>query len=447
MGLTDDEIARILLDQAVDAPWIFFEPQDVEPRQIRIAHHIPGCVHKVLDSNMLETHVAVATSPDDQSHIERLVQELCGLAGVAPISKDRGKWNGHVDFLGTEQQDLLECQVSILSPGESGEDLPTSVQMLRVTRALKGLSLAMAHVQGSGLCCDSLTLLHQFDSSSESEVKMSRISFSTIHSLLGFSASELEQWDRLSLEAATQSASPNVEALRLALALLMIPHNFEDRDIQAVLYYFALLLLVQMLCLAFLSYSRGHIGPLQPCFLDGLVHEVLCGTELRLAKQYGSVEANSMRLSCLEDMLAVVVLCFSWIKPGKLEQQQAVPSVIRYDLTATAEDMIDTWGPGNLFLTGEDPGIVGFHLGGGVVCADSVDRKAENGTSPVLCHWNPYSLAIQGTSKPESFPPKVPIRVATAVTENPHCVRDQNEWWAKCSSCSEFQNLGTHHAH
>ena len=446
IGLTDDEIARILLNQAVDAPWIVFEPQDVESRQIDIDNHIPGCVHKVLDSHKPEDTVARAASPEDQWHTERLIQELCGLAGVAPISKDREKWNGHADFLGTEQQDVLECQVSILSPDEAGgEDiLPFTGLISRITGALERLKLAVAHVQASGLCCDSLTLLSQFDNS-ENVVKMSRVQYSTIRSLLGLPTSELDPWDTLSPGPSKQGALVKVETLRFILAQLMIPQNFRDDDIEAVLHYFALL--VQMLCLAFLSYSQGHTGPLQPFFLDAPVERVrLCGTGPRLADLYGGIEARFTILSCIGDMLGGPVFCFSWVEPGTF-QQEVVPSMIRHDLVATAEDMIDTWGPGNLVLAAKGSGIIGFHLGGGFISADTASSKANNGFRPLQCHWSPYSLAVEGKPDPRAFYHRAPILIAATVTENPHCVRDEFEWWTKSSSCSEFQDLGTHHAH
>ncbi|KAK3370543.1 hypothetical protein B0H63DRAFT_552590 [Podospora didyma] len=424
IGLTDDEIARILLDQAVDAPWIFFEPQDVDSGVINENHHIPGCMI---------------------SGIPRLIQALCGLAGVAPISRDRGKWNGSVCFLGTEQREVLECQVSIVSPVELNEELPASAWSYRITRALERLYTAVSRVQAASLCCNSLTMLLQ-SKEPGALVEMRRIYFSSINNLLHLLAGKSGSWETPPYKLPQRESFLLLEILSEILVPLFDPDDFPKifaDSAPAVLHYSALG--VQMFCLAFLSYIQGHTRPLQPFFLDTAVDNiVLCGIEPRLADRYGAVEAQFKSLSCVGDMLGGPVLCFSLILPGTFQHKRAVDSSVRYDLLASTEDMIDTLGPGNLMLSKQGPDILGIHLGGGVI---SVDTSGENSSSPPLCHWSPYRLAVEDSSNPKGFHPGVPIRVGAAITENPLCIRDENDWWIKSLSYEESQDLGTHHAH
>jgi len=45
-------MAEILLQQTMDAPWIFFEPQAAGTVAFDVNKHITGCVHRLMDSKM-----------------------------------------------------------------------------------------------------------------------------------------------------------------------------------------------------------------------------------------------------------------------------------------------------------------------------------------------------------------------------------------------------------
>jgi len=432
IGLTNEDIASILLNQAVDAPWVFFEPQDVDTRVLDTTKHIPGCVHNLQGSVTRDVGHPLE-SAHDQWHTERLIQELCGLAGVAPFSRDRGRWNGAVDFLGTEQSDSLDCQVSILSGDD--EDLPISDQLSRITGALQRLCLALAHVQANGLCCNSFTTLYQADDGGPA-IRMRRVPFSVIGSLFDILSSNLVSWETLA------HRSTDMEALLRILSHIVgqrsISESLEHIDTNSALHYSALA--VQTLCLGFLSYSQGHTGPLQPFFLDAPVQKVtLCGISAHLASRYGGLDARFNNLSCVGDMLGSPVLCISLIPPGNFPTARVLGPSVRHDLLANAEDMIDTWGPGSLVQMKDSSKIVGILLGGGII---SVETSAENDTP--LFHWSPYGQAVKDSSNPTTFRRDQCIRVASDVTENDTCTRDENYWLEKSSSCATFQDLGTH---
>jgi hypothetical protein len=92
VGYSRSDIAALLLEEASDAPWIHFDPQYRPPQEI---------------------DAQVPTSlPDSYSSIESLgspwrskgydvkmvVQRLCGIGGIAPVSRAMEAWNGQVFF-------------------------------------------------------------------------------------------------------------------------------------------------------------------------------------------------------------------------------------------------------------------------------------------------------------------------------------------------------------
>ncbi|KAK0648509.1 hypothetical protein B0T16DRAFT_491291 [Cercophora newfieldiana] len=424
MDLTDDEIARILLDQAVDAPWIFFEPQEVDAETIDRDHHIPGCTIIGRLSALFKSYVVwqeLSLSPGS---------ERCGMVSSAfwePSNKML--WSAKLRFC----HQLKKTKISRYRsdcPELPGHSNDSAWQLLTSRR----------------LCCNAFTLLHQSDDS-EGVVTMKRVPFWSVQSFLA-SLVTMDSWeyDNLATERSISTLTLLGELSGILSPLISpgLPQGDTDGT-EAALHYSALA--VQVLCLAFLSYSQGHTGPVQPFFLDAPVEKItLCGIGGFFAGRYGTVEAQLKSLSCLGDMLGGPVLCFSRIEP-RAPEKKVVDSSLRHDLCANVQDMIDTWGPGNLVLADKGPGILGVHLGGGVICADSGDDKAGAGDAPMLCHWSPYGLAAEGKSNPRPFSSGVLIRVASTVTENAQCVRDEGEWWSKSSSCEEFRDLGTHHAY
>lgn len=268
---------------------------------------------------------------------------------------------------------------------------------------------------------------------------MRRIYFSSVKALFEFLTTNLESWETL-----THRESELDALLRILTEILGRPPSpgpWDCVDTGAALHYSALA--VQTLSLAFLSYSQGHTGSLQPFFLDAPVQRIaLCGTGPHLADRYGALEAQFKDLSCVGNMLGGPVLCFAQIQLGTLYQDRHPDLSVRHDLFANTEDMVDTWGPGNPVLASAGPDILAVHLGGGIISADT---RAKDGT--LLFHWSPYGPTVGQSSELKPFRPGLRIRIATAVTENPQCVRDEDEWWTRCSSCATFQDLGTHDAY
>jgi hypothetical protein len=128
-------------------------------------------------------------------------------------------------------------------------------------------------------------------------------------------------------------------------------------------------LAVQFLCLGFLSYTQAHIGPVQPFFLDTPMQRLtLLGLERERHNSHLVVEL--VELTCLGRMTRGPVLIFypgQDSADGQISKTQPNPKIPKCDIRGHVDDILDTWGPGNLvFQTKEADTPVGIRIVGGV---------------------------------------------------------------------------------
>ncbi|KAI1855214.1 hypothetical protein JX266_000079 [Neoarthrinium moseri] len=428
IGCTPDEIADILLEQSRDSPWILFEPQPVEAMDVTPGKHIPSCVHRILDP--LTTVLNVETMQDKHPQFERLVQELCGLAGISPLSKDRETWNGFVEFY---ENDKSKVASALPSDAANSYDSQALLMLPRLIRATEKLYIALGHVQMAGLCCDSFTMLVQNDID-QNVIVMKRIYLTLVTYLLELlrdlsSGDTLNTYREGSRDYATDLPTIFNQLFDSAISTCIQKELWKATDANAALHYCSLA--TQVLCLAFLSYSQAHVGPLRPFFLDTpLLQVTMLGVGSTAAEQYGAVEASLANLSCVGDMLQSPVLAFRWIEPRVAPQETNQSQ--QFDLDANAEDMIDTWGPGKLIMEKDRSRILGILLGGGIIHAMATEDDA-------LFHWSPSGVEQYDLCK--SFDAKSHILVGATVSVNARCSRNEDEWWRK--SCRSLKTLGT----
>jgi tetratricopeptide (TPR) repeat protein len=435
-GYTRNEIAELLFEQTGDTPWIYFESTTFEPLDLQTSLHLPGCVHQFFSPEQRPLDQTVTTTfqnstfPNWQSVIES-VQELCGLAGITPISRNLKNWNGSVMF--EEQNAVAIVTYSQLSDISTDQDHCTIIS--RIINALKRFCLAVGIVQTTGLCCDSFTILkmvtHSFDQQAQPEllVEVCRVDFKIVLQML----SELQSL--FVLRNIGPADTPVIQGIALRLLQPFMQGTagmISDNGVNATLQYCAQA--VQLLCLGFLSYSQAHVGTLRPFFLDTPLKEVQLHGIQTPKGEYDWIKASLNNLTCIGDMIKGPVLTFNLVQSRKLAQSTVEPP--SYNLLTNALDLLDTWGPGE-FIVHEGPGNSpsAIRIGDGIVFASDSENNR--------FHWSQRMLPQdipRGTLDPETK-----ILIGTLITVNINCRINENQCWTKSTPCLE--PLGPQGAH
>jgi hypothetical protein len=437
IGYSRHEIAELLLEIARDSPWIYFERQEHQEYNVDVNIHQESCVHQggrtpglksnsinILSSDDEHEHISLVATPKAKELI-KLVQETCGIAGVAPTSRDLTAWNGTAIY---DDEDL---KLSVTYTFSESDQLDPVSSLPRIHRSLMGFAEAVAHVQANGLCCGSFTVLTEaFQSSSNNlsrpVIEMHRVAL----------AQPMKLFDEL--DSVTKLSEIKSESLKvcktLAIEILSnvcskeawTTRNAVD-DIDETLHICALA--VQFLCLAFLSYTRAHTGALRPFFLDCPVHGIdLYGTKTVRSDQPELI-LRLEDLTCMSEMTRDAVLIFR--APGGKRREGEI--VTQYDLFASPEDLMDTWGPGEFVKTDfEDNSgkISAINIGGGTF-------KSSEGKDDMF-HWSPTIVAT--TPVDRGFSQNTKILIGGAVTVNHACPVDKDQRWLV--SAESLENLG-----
>jgi tetratricopeptide (TPR) repeat protein len=432
IGCTRDEIAELLFEQANDAPWIYFEPSICDPPAVQIGVHLPGCVHQFPLSNRSSLHRSAITqaSPDGWQRIIRSVEELCGVAGVTPTTRDRESWDGFIIFKEENSVATVTCSQSL----ESDRSKHCAI-ISRLINSLGRFCQAAGYAQAAGLCCDSFTILWlplQYtgqQSPLDPSVEVCRIDFELPLQLL----SELKD-----LSAVRNTSSADVSrAQKVALQILrpfaqLITEVFFDDSVNAGLQICSLA--TQVVCLGFLSYTQAHAGTIRPFFLDTPLKEIrLLGNSISTDGQ-AWIEASLKNLTCFGDMIQSQVLTFTLIQ-SHISSLPITEGTI-YNLCTNAYDLLDTWGPGEFLIRGADMMPFAIQIGNGVVYAsDSVGNNK--------FHW---SKNVFTESLPQiGLDPLSKMIIGTSVVVNGNCGIDANHCWATSSQFLEpLGPYGTH---
>jgi hypothetical protein len=416
-GYTRREIAELLLEESSDSPWIYFTLRTHVRHPIQNGSHVPGCAHganfNTEPQSLLYSERAHSRSPLLHVDVRQQVEELCGIGGVVPSSRDVSTWHGNVTF---EEQSSVSV-VTYAAASSLSRQSPNDL-VARISNVLANLCTAAAAVQSTGLCCDSFTVL------------LCRQNCLEIRRIELRHAREMEFHINLALhndnrEAAVQGCVQWAEQI-LQGVRMTIPGTKLDAD----LHYCALA--AQFLCVAFLSYTQAHVGPLNPFFLDTPQRKVvLLGSQL-LPGDFAII-AQLVELTCLAKMIQQPVLAFSSVATNRKLRLET--DTYRCDVLTNAEDFLDTWGPGYFIYNKLNPSkIHAVAIGGGFVSL--VNSKTSQ------FHW------IEGTL-PESasrgiFERATIMRIGTAVSINENCCID--EVACRDSSCCALEPLGTQEA-
>ena len=391
LGHEPAEIAEMLLDHYEDAPWIVVDRQIVPKSTIVNGKHAQLCAHDReaqhrkrshlgtseqrlshdprLDISSGETKMLFNSSMTvEKGNLRRAVAGLCGLAGIVPISHDRCAWRGQVDF----HTDDPTATVTYALPNVEYSNANMAL-ISRICEALEGFLQAAGHLQEAGACCDCFTILHISSTASVQEVaELSRIGFYIPGLLLAqlrslqkhfdmcFIPSDLQETRTLALTIVT-NIWPNNQ-----FAALDAQGNDESSTVDEILHLSALV--VQLLCLGFLSFSQAHCGAIQPFFLLKPIKTVWLQGIQGDGGQHLQIIAQLNELTCIGDMLHEPVLVFSTTQVERSELLRR--SRTKLDLIACSEDLMDTWGPGRFLFTPSSTGgqaLRSVEIGGGAI--------------------------------------------------------------------------------
>lgn len=395
IGYSPLEVDGLVSEKEHDSPWIFFTPSNIPSTEIQTAQHIPRCSHRCCLSNQSGTirgSDVLATLTEskavyNEDVIER-IEELCGLAGITPSTRAIKDWAGSSKF--REGNTVASCHLF--------RDQISSV--------LCQICSAVSLLQTNGLCCDSFTILKicPFDPSIQTPfIEVVPVNFRLIENL-----------KQAVLAVGDAEHDDMVFAASKAILQLVIPQMAELatlNDIRSPFAYCALA--AQFVSLGLLSYVQAHVGPLQPFFLDTPVHNItLLGLPGETIFPY--LEAKLLGLTCLGNMTRGPVLAFD-ANPGPLEDslldrprnQQVAAS---YDVLGRAEDILDTWGPGNLVFLEDTAGPpVAIKIGDGFIYADNTSGKF---------HW---ARELKDSAQTRAIDLSRSLLIGTLVVPNAEC--------------------------
>ncbi|KEY73484.1 hypothetical protein S7711_07507 [Stachybotrys chartarum IBT 7711] len=432
IGYSVSEIAELMGEEAFDTPWIYFEPAGSVNMSPEPGQHIRGCPHHLTLPSLagVEPRPTPMLLPENHDYDSTLQksQELCGLAGISPNTREQREWVGSVEFLKEEKSAAISYTLSF----EQSQDVARQTFISRISQALKGFCSAAGLVQSRRQCCDSFTILKASSSTSDGSGTSDALvaEMVSVDFLLALNLSTA----LASAEAtATNTTSDQLITTSRAILDLVWPDMTVDHEESTAIEDLQLCALaVQVLCLGFLSYAQAHTGEVWPFFLDMPMHRL---TLLGLEKETNSssLVAELVELSCLAEMTRGPVLMFhngqESAKGQTSKTQQGHHGVLKYDVVGHASDILDTWGPGNLVFPITDSNIpVGIRIGDGFIF------PSENGQH----HWAP---SMPDISRSRIIDLQQPLLVGSLVTENDQCTLDKAQCWK--ASLSKLDFLGT----
>lgn len=364
--------------------------------------------------------------PDNWRDTIKTIEELCGVAGVTPTTREVQKWNGSVIF---DEQNTAATVTS--SQASDNFDTKHHAIISRLECSLERFCLAVGHFQAAKLCCESFTILWQAPRQqypSESSVQVCRIEFNLALQLL----SEFKGLaDIRNVGPAELSRILNITLPVLQPVLRELQADFSGKSVDDLV--LVLSMATQILCLGFLSYAQAHIGPIRPFFLDTPLKRVrLLGSRVS-TEEHGWIEASLKSLTCFGEMIQSQVLTFHFVKLHTIAPTHRQEST--YDLRTNSVDLLDTWGPGHFLMDCAGNMPFAIRIGNGFIYASDLANNK--------FHWS------RGVS-PEAIPqvpldPHTQLTIGTSITVNGDCNIDAKDRWVNSSAF--LQPLGPYRAY
>ena len=370
-----------------------------------------------------------ASSPVyEDEHFRRVIEELCGLGAISPFSRDKSQWEGAVRF-SNDHKSVKICQ-SLTT--EDAVNFPNTLS--RLIRVAERLCTAAHMSQTARLCCSSFTYLLSGHSDVSRQVKLDRVNFSSGVRLL-FALKSLKNMDWGRAKAPGSIVFHTLEQVFKGFPIILA-HLRDKCTTEEVLNLSSLAL--QFLCLAFLSYSQAHVGGIKTFFLDTPIQDIALGG-LEYPSPAGiSIRAYLVELSCLAGMVQGPVLVFQDWHPFYGPSPRFGQSLWAYDVRASPEDVLDTWGPGEILTSRDNESPVAIKLGGGYIYPVSGGVR----TKDHHYHW------ARDLKLPKSIPSmslSEEIVIGAFIEADIACDNNERQCWRE--TCSKFEELGTHRSY
>ncbi|KAL1393842.1 hypothetical protein HDK64DRAFT_249698 [Phyllosticta capitalensis] len=410
MDYSTQEVVELLQELSVDSPWIYFEPSQVSNEDVKEDFHSPGCPH-AKTPHQYDSTVSKESTRSEQHDVKNLVEGLCGLGGVAPLSRDKSKWTGTVHF----DHDLARVSYSTeVEWTQSNLDSGLKESFRRLAKSLDNIHRSWPLLRR---LFDTGSPIRDQPLQKKRKHQELRVGSNTIlmdHQIPSCIVSRFKL-------GFTQRKSHGV-----GFPASQPEDDFIYRKYHVPSYFSDACLAVQILATGLLSYLQAHVSPLIPFFLDRDIRGVvLTGSGL----PGKSIALRPLRMTCMDEMLQSEVLVFQHASTEASEE--------RYNLLATPEDLLDTWGPGCyiklLRRTEHDPDVCGVRIGGGTIM-----RAPEQND---LYHFFPTTVSLPETSW-QPIQQDQRIMIGAPIIVNGSCNNDESMRYRQCDPF--LVSLGTH---
>ncbi|XXH00929.1 drs2 neo1 protein [Hypoxylon texense] len=394
LGYGPGEIAEELLEKSIHGPWIFepFEMPNAQPYLDNL--HQTQCVHGhgtvpgvFLTKGNMDPPALLTDPRRPRLSTKESIEYFCGLGGVTPVARG---------------SDDIELGSAIFKDNDSMAIV--SLDASAVQTLLMNVEYAARVLQDIGGCCDSFTFLY----ARRHQIELHKVELSLIR--------QLTQQLKIG-----ENSEPNPELFeRISRILPWVAEGQTSIDSNTYPACESLYPLVaQFLSLALLSYAQSHCGSIRPFFLDTPVESVvLTGQEnLETNTETCCLVGSLVELTCMGGMVGQPVFAFHFLP---CFDQAAIKKYAgkKFDLFACPEDVLDTWGPGELVGAADNPELLyAISIGGGTISAVKPEDSDE-----LRLHWS--RVPVKFGELEYSFNRRSKIIIGAIVAENPNCQAD-----------------------
>ncbi|RMJ14709.1 hypothetical protein CDV36_005607 [Fusarium kuroshium] len=405
LGLDEAEIMDLVMRAMADdgGPWVSANISNVPDPEATIdtTFHQSYCAHKRRNTQTGDHKEKNEAASFDRfseyisrEGMQRRVSLFCGLAGVLPSGPLSDF--GLVSFLDTREsikviysdhwvESQLRDKDTEDKPGKltvpmraEAKETTTAIQstppdtrlISQLHRALGQFINAAITLQQTGFCCDQFTVLTAPESTTM--VHMNTIRFDVVLDL----ARDIDQLQHESLDDSVLFRSVSTRVVGIMETLFGTPPSLPSTMAHQL---HLCSLTVQLLCLGIIFYAQAHAGKLHPSYLA----EPLTRVEIRGSShdQHDQpyIIAEQAQLACMGDLVGDQVFVFRMsTRIWPIGEDGSF-------LSATCEEIVDSWGPASLIMNPQEPSerIFGLVIRGGII---QPNGKPEDGVR--LFHWN-----------------------------------------------------------